>query len=100
MVAAKTHGRARSAQPDVSAAAWITPSSQGARPKLIIGGLALDFPSSRSRSMLRQKSSRFLSHGSLEASQSRSLVSRLTGAPARLLKGAQRDCVEDAATPV
>src|SRR5580704_14186703 len=29
----------------------------------------------------------------LEASQSRGLVSRLTGAPARLLNGAQRDCV-------
>jgi hypothetical protein len=39
MVAAKTHGRARSAQPDVSAAARMTPSSQGARPKLIIGCL-------------------------------------------------------------
>src|SRR6202023_3074701 len=51
MVAAKTHGRARSAQPDASAAAWITPSSQGARPKLIIGGLVLDFPSSHSDTM-------------------------------------------------
>jgi hypothetical protein len=42
---------------------------------------------------LRQTSSRFLSRGALEASQSRGLVSRLTGAPARLLNGAQRDCV-------
>jgi hypothetical protein len=39
MVAANTHGRARSAQPDVSAAAWTMASSQGARPKLIIGCL-------------------------------------------------------------
>jgi hypothetical protein len=37
MVAANTHGRARAAQPGVSAAARITPSSQGARPKLIMG---------------------------------------------------------------
>src|ERR1700732_4754242 len=42
---------------------------------------------------LRQKSSRFLSRGALEASQSRGLISRLTGAPARLLNGAPRDCV-------
>ena len=42
---------------------------------------------------LRQKSSRFLNRGALEASQSRGLVSRLTGASARLLNGAQRDCV-------
>src|SRR5207302_4312458 len=39
---------------------------------------------------LRRKSSRFLSRGALEASQSRGLVSRLTGAPARLLNGEQR----------
>jgi hypothetical protein len=39
MVAANTHGWARSAQPGVSAAARMTPSSQGARPKLIIGCL-------------------------------------------------------------
>jgi hypothetical protein len=39
MVAANTHGWARSAQPDVSAAARMMPSSQGARPKLIIGCL-------------------------------------------------------------
>jgi hypothetical protein len=39
MVAANTQGRARSAQPDVSAAAWTMASSQGARPKLIIGCL-------------------------------------------------------------
>src|SRR3984893_6064690 len=40
MVAANTHGWARSAQPGVSAAAArMTPSSQGARPKLIIGCL-------------------------------------------------------------
>ena len=39
---------------------------------------------------LRQKSSRFLSRGALEASQSRGLIGRLTGAPARLLNGAQR----------
>src|ERR1700732_3508594 len=44
MVAAKTHGRARSAQPDVSAAARMTPSSQGARPKLIIGCLVPRLP--------------------------------------------------------
>jgi Resolvase, N terminal domain len=37
MVTANTHGRARTAQPGVSAAARMTPSSQGARPKLIIG---------------------------------------------------------------
>jgi hypothetical protein len=46
IVAANTHGRARSAQPDVSATARMTPSSQGARPKLIIGCLVRDFLSS------------------------------------------------------
>src|ERR1700731_4963165 len=51
MVAANTHGRARSAQPDVAAAAWRMASSQGARPKLIIGGLVLNFPSSHSDTM-------------------------------------------------
>src|ERR1700730_1974724 len=37
MVAANTQGFARSAQPGVAAAARITPSSHGVRPKLIIG---------------------------------------------------------------
>src|ERR1700730_3054655 len=36
MVTASTHGRARSAQPGVSATARMMPSSQGARPKLIL----------------------------------------------------------------
>jgi hypothetical protein len=39
MVVANTHGRARSAQRSVSAAARMTPSSQGASPKLIMGCL-------------------------------------------------------------
>src|ERR1700730_12421591 len=44
MVTANTHGRARSAQPDVSTAPWMTPSSQGARPKLIIDCLVPRLP--------------------------------------------------------
>jgi hypothetical protein len=41
MAAANTQGFARSAQPGVAAAARITPSSHGARPRLIIGYAAI-----------------------------------------------------------